>query len=417
MNAGSYKGLRIILMSLLMTLIAAFNPEPFTEEEEGVNVIVIDPGHGGKDPGNLGTGRYKDKEKDVSYDVSVLIKQFIEENLPGTKAILTRNDNEFVELYQRAVIANRANADLFISIHCNANNLKSAYGTESFVLGMGERDQRLNKTAQLENSARLLEDNWESNYENLDASNPAAIIALRAYQDAFLEQSISIADEIQNQFQSRVKRKNRGVKQQPLAVLRGSTMPAVLVELGFLTNHDEEDFLQSNRGKELLASAIYRAVKSYKYKRESRDALLKKESIFDDITDSEIKGSTEQEKTSKMITGEEKIDSERSTDEQKETEARGINSLPTLKNSVFYSVQIAVSRNDLPILPENFLGLTDVYKKDVYGLFKYYFGKVDSYAKAVELQAVAKQHYPDAYIVAFDGAEKIKVQEAKKIAP
>ncbi|MGB0311984.1 MAG: N-acetylmuramoyl-L-alanine amidase family protein, partial [Schleiferiaceae bacterium] len=113
------------------------------------------------------------------------------------------------ELYQRTVIANRANADLFISIHCNANDNHSAYGTESFVLGMGEKDQRLNKTAQLENAARLLEDNWESNYEKLDASNPAAIIALRAYQDAFLEQSISIADEIQHQFEGRVKRRNR----------------------------------------------------------------------------------------------------------------------------------------------------------------------------------------------------------------
>ena len=198
MNEGSYKGLRIISMALLMTVMAAFNPRPFTEEDEGVNIIVIDPGHGGKDPGNLGTGRYKDKEKDVSYDVSVLVKQFIEQYLPYTKAILTRNDNQFIELYQRAVIANRANADLFISIHCNANDARSAYGTESFVLGMGERDQRLNKTAQLENSARLLEDNWESNYESLDASNPAEIIALRAYKDAFLEQSISIADEIQN---------------------------------------------------------------------------------------------------------------------------------------------------------------------------------------------------------------------------
>ena len=145
MNEGSYKGLRIISMALLMTVMAAFNPKPFTEEDEGVNIIVIDPGHGGKDPGNLGTGRYKDKEKDVSYDVSVLVKQYIEQYLPETKAILTRNENQFIELYQRAVIANRANADLFISIHCNANDARYAYGTESFVLGMGERDQRINK--------------------------------------------------------------------------------------------------------------------------------------------------------------------------------------------------------------------------------------------------------------------------------
>src|SRR6056300_2040108 len=277
MKNPSFKGFKIALLAVLFTVAAAFNPRPFAVDDEGVNIIVIDPGHGGKDPGNLGTGRYKDREKDVSYDVSVLVKNYIEENLPGTKAILTREENEFIELYQRGVIANRANADLFLSIHCNANDNSSAYGTESFVLGMGEKDQRLNKTAQLENAARLLEDNWESNYEKLDASNPAAVIALRAYQDAFLEQSISIADEIQNQFESRVKRRNRGVKQQPLAVLRGSTMPAVLVELGFLTNPGEEDFLQSTQGKELLASAIYRAVKEYKFKREQRDAGIQTE--------------------------------------------------------------------------------------------------------------------------------------------
>ena len=206
----SFKGFRIAALAVLLTVAAAFNPRPFAVEEEGVNIIVIDPGHGGKDPGNLGTGRYKDREKDVSFDVSLLVKQYIEENLAGTKALLTRDDNQFIELYQRTVIANRANADLFISIHCNANDNHRAYGTESFVLGMGEKDQRLNKTAQLENAARLLEDNWETNYEKLDASNPAAIIALRAYQDAFLEQSISIADEIQHQFEGRVKRRNRG---------------------------------------------------------------------------------------------------------------------------------------------------------------------------------------------------------------
>ena len=404
MNTGSYKGIRVVALALILTVTAAFNPRPFAQEDEGVNIIVIDPGHGGKDPGNLGTGRYKDREKDVSYDVSLLVKQYIEQYLPDTKAILTRNDNEFVELYQRTVFANRANADLFISIHCNANDSRAAYGTESFVLGMGDRDQRLNKTAQLENAARLLEDNWESNYEKLDASNPAAVIALRAYQDAFLEQSISIADEIQNQFESRVKRRNRGVKQQPLAVLRGSTMPAVLVELGFLTNPGEEDFLQSARGKELLASAIYRAVKSYKLKRESRDAILREESVFDEVLDE---------------VAQTPADATKSTPEEasKSEVVDKVELAPAPLNSIYYSVQIAVSRNDLPLLPENFMGLRDVYRTDVYGLYKYYYGKVASYKEAEALKATAREHYPDAYVVAFDGSQKIDVKEAQKIAP
>ena len=401
----SFKGFRIAALAVLFTVAAAFNPRPFAVEEEGVNIIVIDPGHGGKDPGNLGTGRYKDREKDVSFDVSLLVKQYIEENLPGTKALLTRDDNQFIELYQRTVIANRANADLFISIHCNANDNHRAYGTESFVLGMGEKDQRLNKTAQLENAARLLEDNWETNYEKLDASNPAAIIALRAYQDAFLEQSISIADEIQHQFEGRVKRRNRGVKQQPLAVLRGSTMPAVLVELGFLTNPGEEDFLQSNRGKELLASAIYRAIKEYKYKRESRDALIQgvegQTSIFDQIEEAPAATTTENTKSAVVV-------------EEAPTSAVAA---PAVPSSLFFTVQLAVSRNDLACAPENFKGLEGVWKEEQYGLFKYYCGKISTYKEVEALKTTVTEQYPDAYIVAFAKDRKIDLNEAKKRAP
>lgn len=402
MMRSSFKGLRVALLAAFFTVAAAFNPRPFMVNDEGVNIIVIDPGHGGKDPGNLGTGRYKDKEKDVSYDVSVLVKQYIEENLPGTKAILTRKENQFIELYQRTDIANRANADLFISIHCNANDNHSAYGTESFVLGMGEKDQRLNKTAQLENAARLLEDNWESNYDKLDATNPAAIIALRAYQDAFLQQSINIADEIQNQFEGRVKRRNRGVKQQPLAVLRGSTMPAVLVELGFLTNHNEEDFLQSDNGKKLMASAIYRAVKEYKFKRETRDALIQ------DTDD----GSTTSVKDSSA--------SDAAKTEVKEVQEATPNESMSLEKSdtpLFFSVQIAVSRNDLECIPQNFKGVEGIWKEEQYGLFKYYCGKLPSFTETEALKTTILESYPDAYIVAFEKDRKIDLNEAKKKSP
>ncbi len=410
MMGPSFKGFRIAALAVLFTVAAAFNPRPFAAEEEGVNIIVIDPGHGGKDPGNLGTGRYKDREKDVSYDVSLLVKQYIEENLPGTKAVLTRDDSQFIELYQRTVIANRANADLFISIHCNANDNHSAYGTESFVLGMGEKDQRLNKTAQLENAARLLEDNWESNYEKLDASNPAAVIALRAYQDAFLEQSISIADEIQHQFEGRVKRRNRGVKQQPLAVLRGSTMPAVLVELGFLTNPGEEDFLQSTRGKELLASAIYRAIKEYKYKRESRDAMIQgvegQTSIFEQIDEVPTASTTDNTESAQAAVAVEQAPTPVTTAPA-----------PAIPSSLFFAVQLAVSRNDLACAPENFKGLEGVWKEEQYGLFKYYCGKISTYKEVEALKTTVVEQYPDAYIVAFEKDRKIDLNEAKKRAP
>ena len=410
MVGSSFKGIKIAGLAVLFTVLAAFNPRPFRAANAGVNIIVIDPGHGGKDPGNLGTGRYRSREKDVSFDVSQLVKKYIEENLPDTKVILTRDDDRFIELYQRTVIANRANADVFISIHCNANDNKSAYGTESFVLGMGEKDQRLNKTAQLENAARLLEENWESNYEELNANNPAAIIALRAYQDAFLEQSISIADEIQRQFEGRVKRRNRGVKQQPLAVLRGSTMPAVLVELGFLTNPGEEDFLQSTQGKELLASAIYRAVKEYKFKREQRDAGIQTEgsSLTPSVyTPSTVPAPTEEEPTEAAA----EVRAEETTREATTEPVEA----PEME--LFFAVQIAVSRNDLPCLPENFKGVESVWKQEQYGLYKYYCGKLATFTDAEALKQNVVTQYPDAYLVAFEKDKKIDLNEAKKRAP
>jgi N-acetylmuramoyl-L-alanine amidase len=410
MVGSSFKGIKIAGLAVLFTVLAAFNPRPFRAANAGVNIIVIDPGHGGKDPGNLGTGRYRSREKDVSFDVSQLVKKYIEENLPDTKVILTRDDDQFIELYQRTVIANRANADVFISIHCNANDNKSAYGTESFVLGMGEKDQRLNKTAQLENAARLLEENWESNYEELNANNPAAIIALRAYQDAFLEQSISIADEIQRQFEGRVKRRNRGVKQQPLAVLRGSTMPAVLVELGFLTNPGEEDFLQSTQGKELLASAIYRAVKEYKFKREQRDAGIQTEgsSLTPSVyTPSTVPAPTQEEPTEAAAEVRAEETTREATTERVES--------PEME--LFFAVQIAVSRNDLPCLPENFKGVESVWKQEQYGLYKYYSGKLATFTDAEALKQNVVTQYPDAYLVAFEKDKKIDLNEAKKRAP
>ncbi len=410
MVGSSFKGIKIAGLAVLFTVLAAFNPRPFRAANAGVNIIVIDPGHGGKDPGNLGTGRYRKREKDVSFDVSQLVKKYIEENLPDTKVILTRDDDQFIELYQRTVIANRANADVFISIHCNANDNKTAYGTESFVLGMGEKDQRLNKTAQLENAARLLEENWESNYEELNANNPAAIIALRAYQDAFLEQSISIADEIQRQFEGRVKRRNRGVKQQPLAVLRGSTMPAVLVELGFLTNPGEEDFLQSTQGKELLASAIYRAVKEYKFKREQRDAGIQSEGSS--LTSTVFNPASIQTAT-------EEVPNEVRTEEaaQAAMETPVIESQQETNTKLFFAVQIAVSRNDLPCLPENFKGVESVWKQEQYGLYKYYSGRLATFTDAEALKQKVVEHYPDAYLVAFEKDKKIDLNEAKKRAP
>lgn len=184
-------------------------------------------------------------------------------------------------------------------------------------------------------------------------------------------------------------------------------MPAVLVELGFLTNPSEEDFLQSARGKELLASAIYRAIKSYKYKRETRDAVAQSTSIVTEID-------LEQEEVVETTPVTATPSDDKRPVEVPENPIQIDLSIPV---SLYYSVQIAVSRNDLECLPQNFNGLTEVHKKENYGLFKYYYGKVSSYKEAEQLKTTAKEHFPDAYIVAFDASGKIDLEEAKKRAP
>ena len=187
-------------------------------------------------------------------------------------------------------------------------------------------------------------------------------------------------------------------------------MPAVLVELGFLTNPGEEDFLQSTRGKELLASAIYRAIKEYKYKRESRDAMIQgvegQTSIFDQIEEAPPTTTTENTASTQASAAVEQAPAPVTTAPA-----------PAVPSSLFFAVQLAVSRNDLPCAPENFKGLEGVWKEEQYGLFKYYCGKISTYKEVEALKTTVVEQYPDAYIVAFEKDRKIDLNEAKKRAP
>ncbi|MBL7942224.1 MAG: N-acetylmuramoyl-L-alanine amidase, partial [Flavobacteriales bacterium] len=241
-----------------MLFLAAFTPAP-----EPSFIVVLDAGHGGKDPGNLGTGRYKTTEKNVALDVTLLLGDYIKQNYPDVKVIYTRDDDTYRTLERRTQIANEANADLFISVHLNANDNREAYGSETFVMGLHKSEESL-KLAIKENSAIYLEEDHEENYKGFDPKNPDTYIALSLRENVFLDHSISLAKSVQDQFRTRVGRKDRGVKQAGLYVISFTNMPAVLVELGFLTNQSEEDFLQSADGKTYLASAIYRAFKDYK---------------------------------------------------------------------------------------------------------------------------------------------------------
>jgi N-acetylmuramoyl-L-alanine amidase len=229
-----------------------------------ITTIVIDAGHGGRDPGALGK---HSREKDITLAVALKTGRYIKANLPDVKVIYTRNRDRFVELKTRGQIANKNNADLFISIHCNSNTSPAPYGAETYVLGSDDkRSNRNMKVAMLENAAILLEDNAKDNYNGFDPNSPESYIIFSLKQNDYKqEQSLVLAQKIQSQFKNRAGRKDRGVHQAGFLVLAGTYMPSVLVELGYLSNYTEEKFLLSDKGQSYLASAIYRAVKSYKH--------------------------------------------------------------------------------------------------------------------------------------------------------
>ena len=228
-----------------------------------VKKIVIDPGHGGKDPGTLGTKRYKKYEKDVALAVSLKLGDYISNYYSDVEVIYTRINDVFLSLNQRTHLANEAEADLFISIHCDAFTNSKASGASVFVMGTSKLKENMD-VAIRENSVIYLEDNYKEKYDGFDPKSPESYIVFSLMQNAYLDQSLQLAEEVENEFSNRAKRKSRGVKQAPFYVISRTNMPSILIECGFLTNPREEDFLHSEKGQDHIANAIFEAFKKYK---------------------------------------------------------------------------------------------------------------------------------------------------------
>lgn len=219
--------------------------------------IVIDAGHGGKDGGTSGR---KSREKNIALSIALKLGKQIEKNNPDVKVIYTRTDDTFIPLFERVKMANEAQADLFLSIHCNASSRKAAKGTETFVMGLHKAEENL-ETAKRENSAILMEADFEENYDGYDPNSDVGHIILSMYQNVYLDQSIEFASMIEDHFGVKT---SRGVKQAGFVVLRRATMPAVLIETGFLSNPEDEKRLLSNAGQEQITKALYKAFVNYK---------------------------------------------------------------------------------------------------------------------------------------------------------
>ena len=342
-----------ILFFLFLTYNLVMPNKIIAQKEGKIKTVVIDAGHGGKDPGAIGK---KSKEKDITLSVAKKTGNYIKQNCPDVNVIYTRSGDTFVSLLRRAQIANEKNADLFISIHCNANSSPQPCGVETFVMGEHRNAANL-EVAKLENASILYEDNADENYGDFNPNSPEAYIMLNFFQSEYKNSSLTFAEHIQNQLVKRVGRKDRGVQQAGFLVLYKTAMPSVLVEIGFLSNPNEENFLSSENGQTYIASALFRAFRDYKNAYEKENA----------YADS---------------------DSDKDTDFD--------------KDKVIYKVQIE-SRNRKVDAPSQYyknLNNIDYYEHN--GQYKYTAGKFYSKSEADEYcKKVKASGYTSAFVVSF----------------
>jgi N-acetylmuramoyl-L-alanine amidase len=234
----------------------------FVGDENVFDVVVIDAGHGGHDPGCNGG---HSNEKEVTLSVALKLGKMIEDSLQDVKVVYTRKTDKFIELSERSNIANKNNADLFISIHCNANDNKEAHGTETFIMGLHKSESNL-MVSKRENSVITLEKDYQNNkaYEGFDPNSPVGHIIFSLMQNAYIAQSAKFAGHVETEFQKNTPLKSRGVKQAGFLVLWKTAMPGVLIETGFLTNENDRKTLAKDSGQTVMAKSIFNALKKYK---------------------------------------------------------------------------------------------------------------------------------------------------------
>ena len=349
--------------------------------------VVLDAGHGGKDPGNLGTGRHKRTEKDISLDVVLELGKMIETNYPDVEVVYTRKTDIFPSLNERVKIANKAQADLFISVHCNANANKEAFGSETYVMGLHKSEESL-QTAMRENASIYLEDNYEKDYDGFDPKNPDTYIALSLRENVFLDHSLSLAKGIQDDFRVKVGRKDRGVKQAGYYVISFTNMPSVLVELGFLTNSTEEDFLQTPDGKSKMSLSIYKAFKEFRDKAATKAGTVAAENPVVKDDKIPVKPNTPAAKTTAVVYKE-------------------------VTTGVKFQVQILTSSKPLNKKSSEFKGLDKVDEYISGNVYKYLAGSTPNFQEAKDMQKILREMgFKDAFIVSFENGKKLDLNEA-----
>ncbi len=355
----------------ILIIILLFSISNEIEAQTNKFKVVLDAGHGGKDSGKNAHGFL---EKNIALEITKKVGDILNRE-KGIYVIYTRKTDVFVELTERANIANKNDADLFVSIHCNSAGKNFApYGTETFVMGMSRTNLNFD-VAKSENSVIFLESDYKEKYNGFDPNKPESLIGLKILQEEYLSQSIELASRIESNFSKKLGRKSRGVKQQPLWVLDASYMPSVLIETGFVTNVEEGKYLNSEKGQNEIADAIANAVLDYK-----------KEFFQENINNTVI--------------------IEENKDDKPEIK---------LINGVVFKVQISASSRKLDTKPSNFKKLSPISREQEGKLYKYFYGEENSYDSAKnKLEEAKSKGYNSAFIVAYKDGVKISVADAIK---
>lgn len=365
---------------------------------DSLKTVVIDAGHGGNDPGAIGNNI---REKDITLKLALKLGALIKESCPGVKVIYTRTTDVFVELYRRAQIANNAKADLFISLHCNAAKSSSAYGTETFVMGLHKSAASL-EVARKENASILFEDNYEIQYDGFDPNSAESYALFSLFQNAFIDQSLSLAAMIESQFKD-LGRYDRGVKQAGFLVLWRTSMPSVLIEAGFLSNPTEGKYLSTEAGQNNIAKGIFKAFLSYKAEVDKMAG------------EYSASGNTQTPKDNVSAAGDSKENKE-STPANPGPTTNGIDQGSANDPEVFIAVQFFTSADMKPSNDPLFKNLEGVWYYKHNELYKYVVGKETNLQRAVELQTqVQDKGFKDAFLVAFNKGKRIPVTEATSL--
>ncbi|AWH86990.1 N-acetylmuramoyl-L-alanine amidase [Flavobacterium album] len=350
--------------------------------------VVLDPGHGAKDYGAVYHGFI---EKNIALNVALKVGKILEKD-PGVQVIYTRKTDVFIELGERCNIANRADANVFVSIHCNGESKKTAYGTEAFVIGTTKNASNL-EVAKKENAVISLEDDYKVKYAGYDPNRPESMIGLMLQQEEYINQSIDLASKVEENFTDDLKRKKRGVKQAPFLVLHKTAMPSILIELGFLSYQPEGEYLNSEAGQDELAESIAKAILSYK-----------KEYFIPGTVDYKEPAVADEPKTTP------KTEKPVSKPAAEKPVAKPVadNATASSTKGQSFRVQIAASGNDLETVPSNFKGLGNITKEKSASVIKYFYGETTDREQAKTLLAEAKaKGYTSAFIATFKDGKKV----------